>query len=52
MAAAQPVGQPDPNPIVLPQKTDFVLWDADRKIEPGTVGLVYKVERWTGYDCS
>ncbi len=31
--------------MVLPQKPDFVLWDADRKIEPGTVGLVYKVEQ-------
>jgi tetratricopeptide (TPR) repeat protein len=40
-----PVGQPDPNRIVLPLKPDFVLWDADRKIEPGTVGLVYKVEQ-------
>jgi tetratricopeptide (TPR) repeat protein len=44
-AMAQPVGQPDPNLIVLQHKPDFVLWDADKKIEPGAVGLVYKVEQ-------
>jgi tetratricopeptide (TPR) repeat protein len=31
--------------IVLQQKPDFVLWDANRKIEPGVVGLVYRVEK-------
>jgi tetratricopeptide (TPR) repeat protein len=42
-AAGQPAGQADWSMIVVQQKPDFVLWDADRKIEPGSVGLVYKV---------
>jgi tetratricopeptide (TPR) repeat protein len=44
-AAAPPAGQPDWAKIVLQRKPDFVLWDADRKIEPGTVGLVYDIEQ-------
>ncbi len=49
--AAQPGGGPKPagprdqSLIVLPQKPDFVLWDGDKRIAPGTVGLVYQVEK-------
>jgi tetratricopeptide (TPR) repeat protein len=43
--AAKPSGQADGSLIVLPQKPDFVLWDGDKRIEPGTVGLVYSVEQ-------
>jgi tetratricopeptide (TPR) repeat protein len=43
--ASKPAGPPDASLIVLQQKPEFVLWDADKKIDPGTVGLVYRVER-------
>jgi tetratricopeptide (TPR) repeat protein len=45
--AAKPAARPDGSgsSIVLQQKPDFVLWDADKKIEPGTIGLVYQVEQ-------
>src|SRR5262249_32274189 len=42
---AKPAGRPEAVMIVLQQKPDFVLWDADKKIEPGVVGLVYRVEK-------
>lgn len=42
---ATPPAEPNWSMIVVQQKPDFVLWDADRKIEPGAVGLVYQVER-------
>ena len=43
--AARPVGRADKKLIVLQVRPDFVLWDADRKIEPRTVGVVYQVEQ-------
>jgi tetratricopeptide (TPR) repeat protein len=42
---AKPAGRPEAPSIVLQQKPDFVLWDAERKIEPGAVGLIYRVEQ-------
>jgi tetratricopeptide (TPR) repeat protein len=44
-AAGQPAAQPDWSMVVVQQKPEFVLWDADKRIEPGTVGLVYQVEQ-------
>src|SRR4051812_17345705 len=43
--APKPAGPRDASLIVLQQRPDFVLWDADKEIEPGTVGLVYLVEQ-------
>jgi tetratricopeptide (TPR) repeat protein len=42
---ATAAGQPNQSMIVVQQKPDFVLWDADKKIKPGAIGLVYNVER-------
>ena len=47
-AAGPPAGQPNWAMIVVPQKPDFVLWDAQTRIEPETVGLVYNVEQVQG----
>lgn len=48
-AAAQgpTAGQGGPNwsMIVVQRKPDFCLWDADRKVEPGEIGLVYHVDK-------
>lgn len=38
-------GKPAGPKLVLQQKPDFVLWAAQTRIEPGTVGLVYQVEQ-------
>jgi tetratricopeptide (TPR) repeat protein len=42
---AKPAGRPEAAMIVLQQKPNFVLWDAEKKIEPGAVGLAYRVEK-------
>ena len=44
-AAGQPAAQPDWSMVVVQQKPEFVLWDADKKIEPENVGLVYHVQQ-------
>jgi tetratricopeptide (TPR) repeat protein len=48
-AAMKPATHDDGSHIVLQQQPDFVLWDADKRIEPGTIGLVYRVEQVDGF---
>jgi tetratricopeptide (TPR) repeat protein len=43
--ATRPAGPPVAPRVFLQQKPDFVLWDADKKIEPRVIGLAYQVER-------
>jgi hypothetical protein len=44
-AGPSAAGRVDAPRIVLQRKPDFALWDAERKIAPGAVGLAYEVER-------
>jgi tetratricopeptide (TPR) repeat protein len=44
-SAPPPNVQPDSSRVVLQQKPDFALWDAERKIEPREIGLLYEVEQ-------
>jgi hypothetical protein len=41
-------GEPNWSIIVVQQRPELILWDADRKIEPGAIGLVYMVEQVEG----
>jgi Tfp pilus assembly protein PilF len=44
-AAGRPPGRSDAPRIVLQQKPDFALWDADRRIETRAIGLAYEIEQ-------